>query len=100
LELLIFSFPQHSRPNFTRKRDTRSERLEIPINVVLPQVGIITEGCNLPVLARITLVFQKSSKTLQKNEESGLQALIVLVVLDCVARGRHIASLSLGFLWP
>ncbi|XP_059129305.1 protein chibby homolog 2 isoform X1 [Peromyscus eremicus] len=29
----------HSRPNFTRKRDTRSESLEIPINVVLPQRG-------------------------------------------------------------
>ncbi|CAN0560451.1 unnamed protein product [Rangifer tarandus platyrhynchus] len=29
----------HSRPNFTRKRDTRSENLEIPINVVLPQRG-------------------------------------------------------------
>ncbi|XP_003913888.2 spermatid-associated protein isoform X1 [Papio anubis] len=29
----------HSRPNFTRKRDTRSESLEIPINVVLPQTG-------------------------------------------------------------
>ncbi|XP_055100506.1 protein chibby homolog 2 isoform X2 [Symphalangus syndactylus] len=27
----------HSRPNYTRKRDTRSESLEIPINVVLPQ---------------------------------------------------------------
>ncbi|XP_069323335.1 protein chibby homolog 2 isoform X1 [Eulemur rufifrons] len=30
----------HSRPNFSRKRDTRSESLEIPINVVLPQRGI------------------------------------------------------------
>ncbi|XP_077926091.1 protein chibby homolog 2 isoform X1 [Halichoerus grypus] len=29
----------HSRPNITRKRDTRSESLEIPINVVLPQRG-------------------------------------------------------------
>ncbi|XP_003790408.1 spermatid-associated protein isoform X1 [Otolemur garnettii] len=29
----------HSRPNFTRKRDTISENLEIPINVVLPQRG-------------------------------------------------------------
>uniref|UniRef100_A0A8D1JJI1 Protein chibby homolog 2 n=1 Tax=Sus scrofa TaxID=9823 RepID=A0A8D1JJI1_PIG len=29
----------HSRPNFTRKRDTRCESLEIPINVVLPQRG-------------------------------------------------------------
>ncbi|XP_029792581.1 spermatid-associated protein isoform X2 [Suricata suricatta] len=29
----------HSRPNFTRKQDTRSESLEIPINVVLPQRG-------------------------------------------------------------
>ncbi|XP_014645466.1 PREDICTED: spermatid-associated protein isoform X1 [Ceratotherium simum simum] len=29
----------HSRPDFTRKRDTRSESLEIPINVVLPQRG-------------------------------------------------------------
>ncbi|XP_055100508.1 protein chibby homolog 2 isoform X5 [Symphalangus syndactylus] len=29
----------HSRPNYTRKRDTRSESLEIPINVVLPQRG-------------------------------------------------------------
>ncbi|XP_036153288.1 protein chibby homolog 2 isoform X1 [Myotis myotis] len=29
----------HSRPHFTRKRDTRSENLEIPINVVLPQRG-------------------------------------------------------------
>ncbi|XP_007186888.2 protein chibby homolog 2 isoform X1 [Balaenoptera acutorostrata] len=29
----------HSRPNFIRKRDTRSESLEIPINVVLPQRG-------------------------------------------------------------
>ncbi|XP_066236980.1 protein chibby homolog 2 isoform X1 [Saccopteryx leptura] len=29
----------HSRPHFTRKRDTRSESLEIPINVVLPQRG-------------------------------------------------------------
>ncbi|XP_061027149.1 protein chibby homolog 2 isoform X1 [Eubalaena glacialis] len=29
----------HSRPNFTRKRDTKSESLEIPINVVLPQRG-------------------------------------------------------------
>ncbi|XP_039110287.1 protein chibby homolog 2 isoform X2 [Hyaena hyaena] len=29
----------HSRPNFTRKRDTGSESLEIPINVVLPQRG-------------------------------------------------------------
>uniref|UniRef100_A0A8C6BTK9 Protein chibby homolog 2 n=1 Tax=Monodon monoceros TaxID=40151 RepID=A0A8C6BTK9_MONMO len=29
----------HLRPNFTRKRDTRSESLEIPISVVLPQRG-------------------------------------------------------------
>ncbi|XP_038166593.1 protein chibby homolog 2 isoform X1 [Arvicola amphibius] len=29
----------HSRPNFTRKRDTRSESLEIPINVILSQRG-------------------------------------------------------------
>ncbi|XP_027447151.1 protein chibby homolog 2 isoform X2 [Zalophus californianus] len=29
----------HLRPNITRKRDTRSESLEIPINVVLPQRG-------------------------------------------------------------
>ncbi|XP_004844266.1 spermatid-associated protein isoform X1 [Heterocephalus glaber] len=29
----------HSRPNFTGKGDTRSESLEIPINVVLPQKG-------------------------------------------------------------
>ncbi|XP_006757250.1 PREDICTED: spermatid-associated protein [Myotis davidii] len=29
----------HSRPHFTRKRDTRFENLEIPINVVLPQRG-------------------------------------------------------------
>ncbi|XP_040846981.1 protein chibby homolog 2 isoform X1 [Ochotona curzoniae] len=29
----------HSRSNFTRKRDTRPESLEIPINVVLPQRG-------------------------------------------------------------
>ncbi|XP_022358666.1 spermatid-associated protein isoform X1 [Enhydra lutris kenyoni] len=29
----------HSRPNITRKRDTRPESLEIPINVVLPQRG-------------------------------------------------------------
>ncbi|XP_006915050.1 spermatid-associated protein [Pteropus alecto] len=27
----------HSRPHFTRKKDTRSESLDIPINVVLPQ---------------------------------------------------------------
>lgn len=36
---LIFFFPQFSRPHCRRKRDTRSESLEIPINVVLPQVG-------------------------------------------------------------
>ncbi|ELK35206.1 Spermatid-associated protein [Myotis davidii] len=30
---------RHSRPHFTRKRDTRFENLEIPINVVLPQRG-------------------------------------------------------------
>ncbi|KAM7111848.1 protein chibby homolog 2 isoform 1-T1 [Molossus nigricans] len=29
----------HSRPHFIRKRDTRSESLEIPVNVVLPQRG-------------------------------------------------------------
>nr|XP_019791977.1 LOW QUALITY PROTEIN: spermatid-associated protein [Tursiops truncatus] len=29
----------HLRPNFTRKRDTRSESLEIPISVFLPQRG-------------------------------------------------------------
>ncbi|XP_055465955.1 protein chibby homolog 2 isoform X1 [Psammomys obesus] len=29
----------HSRPHFVRKSDTRSECLEIPINVVLPQRG-------------------------------------------------------------
>ncbi|XP_015999284.2 protein chibby homolog 2 isoform X1 [Rousettus aegyptiacus] len=29
----------HSRPHFTRKKDTRSESLDIPINVVLPQRG-------------------------------------------------------------
>uniref|UniRef100_A0A2K6S5T3 Protein chibby homolog 2 n=1 Tax=Saimiri boliviensis boliviensis TaxID=39432 RepID=A0A2K6S5T3_SAIBB len=29
----------NSRPNFTRKRDPRSESLEIPVNVVLPQRG-------------------------------------------------------------
>ncbi|XP_008769115.1 protein chibby homolog 2 isoform X1 [Rattus norvegicus] len=29
----------HSRPNFTRKREIRSESLEIPINVILPQRG-------------------------------------------------------------
>nr|XP_004665923.2 protein chibby homolog 2 isoform X1 [Jaculus jaculus] len=29
----------HSTPNFIRKRDTRSEILQIPINVVLPQRG-------------------------------------------------------------
>ncbi|XP_037597052.1 protein chibby homolog 2 isoform X1 [Cebus imitator] len=29
----------NSKPNFTRKRDPRSESLEIPINVVLPQRG-------------------------------------------------------------
>ncbi|CAK6442863.1 unnamed protein product [Pipistrellus nathusii] len=29
----------YSRPHFTRKRDTRSENLEIPINVILPQRG-------------------------------------------------------------
>ncbi|KAJ8785466.1 hypothetical protein J1605_007063 [Eschrichtius robustus] len=52
----------HSRPNFTRKGDIRSESLEIPINVVLPQVGIITEGCNLSVLARIALLFRNSSR--------------------------------------
>jgi hypothetical protein len=52
---IFFSFSQHSRPNFTRKRDTRSESLEIPVNVILPQVGTVTEGCNLPVLATITL---------------------------------------------
>ena len=65
--LPIFSFPQHSRPNFTRKRDTRSENLEIPINVVLPQVGVNTVGCNLSVLAGITLLFPSPSKILQNN---------------------------------
>ncbi|XP_037382908.1 protein chibby homolog 2 isoform X1 [Talpa occidentalis] len=29
----------HSSPHFTRKRDTRAENLEIPINVVLPERG-------------------------------------------------------------
>ena len=69
----MFSFPQHSRPNFTRKRDTRSESLEIPINVVLPQVGMNTEGCNLSVLAGITLLFPSSSKILQDNGSQGLR---------------------------
>ncbi|KAM5288050.1 protein chibby homolog 2 [Ctenodactylus gundi] len=36
----------HSRPSFIRKRDTRFESLEIPINVLLPQGG--AEPCPRP----------------------------------------------------
>lgn len=97
---LIFSFPQHSRPHFTRKKDTRSESLDIPINVVLPQVGRPPGGCRRLLSARITLV-RNSRKMVQDEQRSqDLDSSCGSAANQLCALGGLVAPRGVGSLVP